>query len=86
MANHKSCLKRIRQTKKRNYYNKTNKKLVKQAIRNVEEASTYDSAQELLSKAQSILDRVAARGIMHKNTVARRKARLSSLVKNLKAA
>ncbi len=86
MANHKSCLKRIRQTKKLNYYNRSNKKLVKQAIRAVEEATTYESASLLLSKAQSILDRVAARGVMHKNTVARRKARLSSLVKNLKAA
>ena len=86
MPNHKSSLKRIRQTKKRNYYNNTNKKLVKKATRAVVEAPTYEEAMTNLHKAYSILDKISARGVYHKNTVARKKSRLNALVKKMQTA
>lgn len=81
MAHHKSALKRIRQTKKRRLYNRLNKKLVKVALRAVREAKTAEEAIATFSKATSILDRVAARGVVHKNYAANHKSALSKLVK-----
>lgn len=85
MANHKSCLKRIRQDKKRNLFNRQNKKMVKKAVRAVVDAENYDNAMEALKGAYSVLDRVSSRGIIHKNAASRKKARLSAFVKRMKA-
>lgn len=85
MAHHKSALKRIRQTKRRNLYNRMNKDLVKKAVRDVKEATSYEDGMEKLNKAISILDKVTARGILHKNRAAHKKSKLSLFVKNLKA-
>jgi small subunit ribosomal protein S20 len=84
MAHHKSSLKRIKQTKKKNYYNRTNKKLVKKALRAVREAKTYEEASENLKGAFSILDKVTYRGVIHKNTAANRKSSLAKFVEKLK--
>lgn len=86
MPNHKSCLKRIRQTRSKNYYNNTNKKLVKKITRAVVDSPTYEEGMENLKKAYSILDKVQARGVFHKNTIARKKSRLNAYVKALQAA
>jgi len=86
MAHHKSCLKRIRQTKKRNYYNKSNKKVMKQAIRAVREATEFEDASAKLVKASSVLDRVTAKGIVHKNFAANKKSSLAKFVNSLKTA
>ena len=86
MPNHKSCLKRIRQTKKRNTYNRAKKKDLKLAVRAVYDAGNYNDAMEALNKAQSVLDRVTYKGVIHKNTASRKKARLSAFVKKMKEA
>lgn len=84
MAHHQSAIKRIRQTKKRRLYNRQNKKLVKTAIKEVEQATTPEEAQEKFRHAASVLDKVASRGILHKNAVANKKSKLSRYVKSLK--
>ncbi|HRE57843.1 MAG TPA: 30S ribosomal protein S20 [Candidatus Kapabacteria bacterium] len=86
MAHHKSAEKRNRQSIKRNLYNRANKKLVKEAVKAVRSAQTADVAKEALTKAMSILDKVAARGVLHKNTVANRKSSLARFVNRLTAA
>ncbi len=86
MAHHKSAIKRIRQSKKRRLYNRANKKLVKVALKAVHEAKTYDEAMEKFRKAMSVLDKVSARGVIHKNAAANRKSALSKVVKRLQAA
>ncbi len=83
MANHVSALKRIRQSKKRRIYNRANKKQLKLAIRGVREAKTYDEGFEKLKKAYSVLDRVSAKGIIHKNNAANKKKKLTAFVKKL---
>jgi len=70
MAHHKSALKRIRQSRKARIYNRQNKKVLKMAIRSVKEATTYDQAVASFQKATSVLDKVAAKGIIHKNNAA----------------
>lgn len=86
MAHHKSALKRIRQSRKRRLYNRANKRLVKQAIRAVREAKTYEEAMQLVNKAYSILDKVAARGVIHKNKAANHKSAVAKIAKKLQAA
>ena len=86
MAHHKSAEKRNRQNIKRNLYNRANKKLVKEAVKAVRSAQSADVAKEALTKAMSILDKVAARGVMHKNTVANRKSSLARFVNKLATA
>lgn len=83
MAHHKSALKRIRQSNKKRLYNRLNKKNLKFAIRAVKESKSYDDAFEKFNKAVSLLDRIAAKGIIHKNTAANKKSSLSKLVKKL---
>jgi len=85
MAHHKSALKRIRQSRKRRLYNRANKRLVKQAIRAVREAKTHQEALQLLNKAYSVLDKVAARGVIHKNKAANHKSALAKIAKKLQA-
>lgn len=83
MAHHKSALKRIRQSNKKRLYNRLNKKNLKFAIRAVKESKSYDDAIEKFNKAVSLLDKIAAKGIIHKNNAANKKSSLSKLVKKL---
>jgi small subunit ribosomal protein S20 len=86
MAHHKSALKRIRQSRTKKLYNRLNKRTMRRAIRSVREATTYEEGMQLLTKAYSVLDRVAAHGTVHKNFASNRKSSLSALVKKLKTA
>ena len=86
MAHHKSAEKRNRQSVKRNQYNRANKKLVKDAVKAVRTATDSADAAAKLIIATSILDKVTARGVMHKNTASNRKSSLARAVNRLKAA
>jgi len=86
MPNHKSSYKRIRQTEKRNQYNRANKAMLKKAVRSVIDQTSYEEAKNNLSSAYSVIDKVTAHGVIHKNTAARKKARLSAHVKRLQSA
>ena len=85
MAHHQSAIKRIRQTAKLKIYNRQYKKIVKNAIKDVQSCEKYDEAVVKLNFATKVLDRNTARGIMHKNTAARRKSMLAKFVNSLKA-
>jgi len=67
-------------------YNRLNKKLVKFALRDVREAKTYEDAAEKFQKATKILDKVTARGVMHRNTAANQKSALAKFVNSKKQA
>ncbi len=86
MAHHKSAIKRIRQTRKRKLYNRLNKKSAKMAIRAVRESKTFEEGLENLKKATSVLDKVTAHGVLHKNTASNRKSSLAKYVFSLKKA
>lgn len=70
MANHKSALKRVRQTKVRTERNRqrktTIKKLRKETLGSVE-AGDAKAASESLSKYSSAVDKAAKKGLIHKN-------------------
>jgi small subunit ribosomal protein S20 len=58
---------------------------MREAIKAVRTATTVSAAQEALKAAFSILDRVAARGVIKKNNAANKKSRLAKAVKKLEA-
>ncbi len=84
MAHHKSALKRIKQSQKRRIYNRQFKKTIKMSIRAVREAESYETAQEKLVKTFSVLDKAAAKGVLHKNNAANKKSKLTKFVSSLK--
>ena len=80
MAHHKSAIKRIRTSAKRNIRNRHYRSSMRGSIRRVVEAETPETRRELLRSACSILDRLVSKGIIRRNTAARRKSRLHSFV------
>lgn len=86
MANHKSAEKRIRQTKKRTERNRYYKTRIKNIIRDVREAvanQDVPKAQEALKVANKELHRYVSKGILKKNTAARKVSRLNANVKKI---
>lgn len=86
MAHTKSALKRIRQSAKLRLYNREWKMEVKKAIKSVRESKTYEEATEKFRLATKVLDKTAAKRIIHKNTIAHKKSHLAKFVKSLQAA
>ena len=86
MADHKSAEKRARQNIKRRVRNKSVKTRVKHRTKEVRSAvgeSSKDTAQTNLVKAQSVIDKAAKKGVVHKKTAARKISRLSKLVNTI---
>lgn len=88
MANIKSQIKRNRQNERRYQRNKAirseMKTRAKQAVA-AAEAGDSQKAEELLKLAQKRIDMAVTKGVLHKNTAARRKARLTAQVRSLLA-
>ena len=86
MANHKSALKRVRQNEKRNEINRSNRSKLRTQIKKLRTAlSTVDKSQstELLNPTVSLIDKAVNKGLIHKNTAARYKSRLTKHVTEL---
>ena len=89
MANIKSAKKRAKQTVVRNARNVAQRSQLRTAVKKVIkalDANDASAAREAFAVAQPLLDRFAARGLIHKNKAARHKARLTARIKALKAA
>ena len=83
MANHKSALKRARQNEERRLNNKATKTRVKNVVKSVRQAvtgQTEANAATELNIAKSVIDKAAKKGVIHKNTAARKISRLSKQV------
>ncbi len=86
MANTASARKRIRQTEKRTVRNRARRSRVRTFLRKVEAAIAEGDksvAADALKAAQPELQRAATKGVLHRNTVARKLSRLSSRIKGL---
>ena len=87
MANHASSKKRVKRNAARNEVNTARKSRMRSSIKKVEqaiEAGKSKDAQEALQKAQPEISRAVSKGILHKNTAARKVSRLSKRIKGLK--
>ena len=86
MANHKSALKRARQSEIRRIRNKSYKTTAKNTIKGVRKAVTSNSveqAKEGFTKAVSVLQKTASKGVIHKKKAARQISRLARQVNQL---
>ncbi len=83
MANHKSALKRIRQTNKKRLANRYYAKTTRNAVRNLRATTEKNTAVEMLPKVSSMLDKLAKKNIIHKNKANNLKSKLSIYVNNL---
>ena len=86
MANHKSAEKRVRQNTKRNEINRSNRSKLRTQIKKLRSAlSATDkkTSDELLNPTVSLIDKAVNKGLIHKNTAARYKSRLTKHVSEL---
>ena len=87
MANIKSARKRARQAQVRRVHNMSLRTAVRTAIKNVKKAlagGDKSAASKVLRDSQRVIDRVVAKGVMHRNAGDRHKSRLAHALKNLK--
>ena len=83
MANHKSALKRIKQTETKRLLNKYKYKTARNAVRALRSTTIKKEAVALLPKVVSMLDRLTKRNIIHKNKAANLTSKLTKHVNAL---
>jgi small subunit ribosomal protein S20 len=86
MANHKSSVKRIRQTivrTERNRFYRTRLKNIVKAVRSAIEAGNKEEAQAAFQIANKQIHKFVSKGILKKETAARKVSRLHKAVNAL---
>ncbi len=83
MANHKSALKRVRQTAKRRARNRYQISTVRSMIKQLRATDDKAAAQTLLNDTKAHLDRLARKGVIHANKAANYKSQLEKHVGTL---
>ncbi|UAA37631.1 30S ribosomal protein S20 [Paraneptunicella aestuarii] len=86
MANIKSAKKRAIQSEKRRQHNASRRSMMRtftKKVRAAIESGDKAAAEQAYAAATPILDRMATRGLIHKNKAARHKSRLASQIKAL---
>ncbi len=89
MANHKSALKRIRQTKKRterNRFYRTRMKNIIRAVREAVAAGDKEKAIEAFKVANKRIHEFVSKGIIKKNNAARKVSKLHKLINSMNEA
>src|SRR5664279_2243141 len=80
MANHSATKKDVRQSRKRNERNRYHGKTTRNAIRDLKALDTRAAASEKIPLIASMLDKLAKRGIIHKNKAANLKSKITRSV------
>ena len=84
LANSKQARKRVRQADKRRAHNASRRSMMrtflKKTLSAIEEGNKT-LAEELYVKTTSVLDKIANKGLIHKNKAARHKSRLNKRIK-----
>ena len=83
MANHKATKKDMRQSAKRRERNKYYGKTTRNAIRDIRVVEEKAAAGEKLPEVISMIDKLAKRGVIHKNKASNLKSKLSRRVNTL---
>ncbi len=80
MANHKSALKRVRQTAKRTLHNRSMRADLRTNIKKfrlLQESDSLEKARDEYTNLQKNIDKAVTKGVLHKRTGARYKSRLA---------
>jgi small subunit ribosomal protein S20 len=84
MAQHKSAEKRARVAKRRTARNVQWKSRMRTALKKVRSMTEKEKATAELKKTVKLLDQLAARGVIHRNTASNQKSSLTRYVNTLK--
>ena len=88
MPNKKSAERRVKIAERNRLYNKHWTSMCKTAVKKVlkaAEAGDTETARKVFNAAQSVIDKAVVKGVMHKNTAARRKELMSRRLKAMNA-
>ncbi|MCP5366291.1 MAG: 30S ribosomal protein S20 [Hyphomicrobiales bacterium] len=88
MAHHASAKKRIRQIERRTAVNRNRVGAIRTSIKKVEAAiasGDQAAAREALKVAQPVIHGGVTKGVLHRNTAARRLSRLSARIKAMQS-
>ena len=86
MANIASARKRARQSEKRRKHNASRRSMMRTYIKKVRKAiaaGDKEAAQAAFKAAVPIIDRMAGKGLIHKNTAARYKSRINARIRQM---
>ena len=83
MANHKSSVKRVRQTESRRLRNRYYAKTARNAVRRLRGMNDKAEATEAYNKLNSMLERLARKGVISKNKASNLKSKLSKYINKL---
>ena len=83
MATHQSAIKRIRQTETRRLRNRYYAKSMRNAVRKFRELTSKKEAVDSLPKLYETIDRLAKKGIIHKNKAGNIKSKITKFVNGL---
>ena len=86
MANHKSSIKRIRQTETRRLRNRYYAKTARNAVRRLRALNDKAEVVEAYNKVSSMLDRLARKSVISMNKAANLKSKLAKHVAKVQAA
>jgi small subunit ribosomal protein S20 len=81
LANHKSAIKRAKQSEARRLRNRSRKTRMKHAIKSLDEALAGNNPElvaDRLKEATSVIHKTASKGVIHKNHASRKISRLST--------
>lgn len=78
-----SELKRVRQSRKANSYNNHYKSMMKTSMKKVLSSASKEDASSLKDEAFKIIDKIASKGVIHKNKAANQKSRVSRHINKL---
>ena len=83
MAHHKSAEKRIRTAEKNRISNRRNRSQLYTVTKAVRQAKSREEGDTALAAALPFLDKMAQKGIIHRNKAARQKSKLTKFVHSL---
>jgi small subunit ribosomal protein S20 len=83
MANHKSSLKRIRSNEAKRLRNRYQVKTTRTFVKRLKASTTKEAAEVLYREVSGMLDKLAKRGIIHKNNAGNHKSKLALFVNAL---
>lgn len=88
MANSAQARKRVRQNNSRRQHAASQRSMIRTYVKKVDAAiaaGDYEAATTAYNKAVPVIDRMADKGVIHKNKAARHKSRYNKAIKALKA-
>lgn len=83
MPNHKSNYKRMRTNEKARQNNRGFRSRLRAVLKEVRTEESKEAAIKKLHEAESLLDKAAAKGIIHTKNASRNKSRLNHFVQKL---